>query len=133
MLSQDVGRQLVGRIDDTAHFSVDLLGHGVGVVALLADLAPQENQFLLLAIDAQTHLRAHAILSNHRPGQAGHLLQVVAGPGGDLTEDYFFGHAASQSGGNDGLELGAGHEAGIFVQVPRDAAGHAARDDGHLA
>ena len=97
-------------IDDLAHLVVDFLGNGIGIIALFADFAAQENHLLLVAIDPRAQFVAHAILGHHRPGHFRDLLQVAAGPGRDFAKDDFFGNAAAQGSRNQRLKLGAAVE-----------------------
>src|SRR5918994_845598 len=68
---------IVGAVDELAHLGIDLGGHLVGVVALLADLPAQEDHLLLAPEGERAELLAHPVLGDHGPSQAGGLLDVV--------------------------------------------------------
>ena len=50
VLFKQTAGQLVGLLDNLAHFFVDLLSYGFGVVTLLGDLTAKEDEFLLLTV-----------------------------------------------------------------------------------
>ncbi len=77
MRGQRLLRTLEGAVDDLAHLGVDLGRDLVAVVALLADLAAQEDHLVLLAEGERPELLAHAVLGDHGARQAGGLLDVV--------------------------------------------------------
>ena len=130
-LEDRVGR-LVAGVDEGANLGVDLLGGVVGEVAVLGDLAAEEDLLLLLAEGHRTELR-HAELADHLAGEFGGALDVVAGAGGHLLEEDLFGAAAAHEGGEPGFEILLGDGVLVFLgQVDRDAERHAAGDDGDL-
>ncbi len=72
VIAQHAQRAFVGgRHDDIVDFFVDLFSNAFAVVALLTDLAPQEDQFFFLAEDARPQLGAHAPAGNHGAGDDG--------------------------------------------------------------
>ena len=77
----------------------------LAVIALLGDLAPQENGALPVAIGAWTQQVAHAELRHHGSRHARGLLQVVAGAGGELVEDDLFRGPAAHGGHDIVLEF----------------------------
>ena len=109
------------------------LGDLVAVVALLADLAAEEDQLVALAEGQRAELVAHAELGDHPAGQVGRLLDVVAGAGRRVAEDQPLGDVAAEQPGDLVLELGLGLEVAVLVrQGHRVAEGHAAADDRDL-
>ena len=70
--------------------SVDVDGGVFRVVAVLRDFAAQEDRFFLFA-EGQGPERAHAPLANHLSRDVGGALDIVAGAGGDVSEENFFG------------------------------------------
>src|SRR5579875_2041892 len=129
---EDGGGGCVGGVHEAADFGVDLLGGVVGEVARLSDVAAQEDLLFLLAKGHGTEL-AHAELADHAAGEIGGTLDVVAGTGGHLLAEDFFGAATAHHHGEAGLEVVLGD--GVLVllgEVDRDAERHAARDDRDL-
>ena len=130
---QDLHRPGVAAVDDGADLLVDLLGDLVGVVALLADLATEEDHLLALAEGERAELLAHAELGDHAPGQVGGLLDVVRGAGRGVAEDELLGGVAAEHAGDLVLELRLALEVAILGrQAHRVAEGHAAADDADL-
>ena len=130
---EDLGRPLVGLVDDRPDLLVDGPGDLVAVVALLADLAAQEDQLVALAERQRAELVAHAELGDHPAGQVGRLLDVVAGTGRGVAEDQPLGDVAAEEPGDLVLELGLALEVAVLGrQGHRVAEGHAAADDRDL-
>ncbi len=124
---------VVAAVDDGAHLLVDLAGHVVRVVALLADLAAQEDQLVALAEGERPELVAHAELGDHAAGQVGRLLDVVGGAGGGVAEDEPLGGVAAEQAGDLVLELALALQVAVLRgQGHGVAEGHAAADDAHL-
>ena len=116
-----------------AHLGVDLRRDLVGVVALLADLAAEEDHLVLLAEGERPELLAHPVLGDHRAGQAGRLLDVVRAAGGRVAEDDLLGDVAAEHAGDLVLELRLGVEVSVLGgQAHRVAERHAAADDRDL-
>ena len=91
-----LARQRVLLVDDAAHLGVDLL-HGLfRDVGGLGHAAAQEHLALVLGIDHGTQRLAHAVLHDHVACQVGGALEIVAGAGGHLVHEHFFGDAATE-------------------------------------
>jgi hypothetical protein len=126
-----VGR-LISGVDEAADLSVDLASGLVGEVAVLRDLTSEEDLLLLLAEGHGAHL-AHAELADHLAGEVGDALDVVAGTGGHLLEEYLFGAASAHKGGEARFEIFLGDGVLVFLgEVDRYAERHATGDDGDL-
>ncbi len=63
-----VRASVVRVVDDAAHFVVDLLGDLLGVVALLGDLAAEEDELFLVAEGPRPQALAHAEARDHGAG-----------------------------------------------------------------
>ena len=123
----------VGLVDDGAHLVVDHAGDLIRVVALLADVAAQEDHLLALAIGTRTQLVAHAELGDHATRQVGGLLDVVRGARGGVAEHEPLGHVAGEHAGDLVLELRLGLQVAVLHgQAHGVAEGHAAADDADL-
>src|SRR3954454_3216537 len=72
IVRQNLHRGLVGDVDEHAHFFVNLLRGLLAEVAMLIDLASQEDLLVLLAESDWTEW-AHAELANHAAGEIGSL------------------------------------------------------------
>src|SRR5438067_12711480 len=94
VLFDDSSRALVLFSDDLAHFRVDANRSLFGIVAVLRDLAAEEDLLLLLA-EGQRPEFGHAVFTNHRPRQLGCFLDVVRRAGGDVPKKSLFGNAAT--------------------------------------
>ena len=80
----------VSLANDALHFVVDLNRRGFAVVAMLGDLAAQEDLFFFLA-ESQRAQFAHAKLADHLAGQFRRALNVIAGAGAHLVQENLFG------------------------------------------
>ena len=87
-------RGLVSLVDQAANFEVDLPRRLLGEVAVLCDLAAEEDLLFLLAEGQRTEA-AHAVLADHAAGELGGVLDVAAGAGGHLVEEDLLSHAAA--------------------------------------
>ena len=126
-----VGR-LVGCVHEEANLGVNLASGLVGEVAVLCDLASEEDLLFLLA-EGHRPESAHAEFADHLAGEFGGALDVVAGTGGHLLEEDLFGAATAHEGGETGFEVLLGDGVLVFLgEVDRDAESHAAGDDGDL-
>src|ERR1700683_2574265 len=63
---KDLARLRISQVDGTPHLDVDLDRRILGIIAMLRDLAAQENR-LFLAAEGQRTERAHAPFANHLP------------------------------------------------------------------
>ena len=79
-----------GVVQDPRNFLVDHLSRVLAELALLVDFLAQERMLLAGAEGDRPQPFAHAPMSDHPPGQLGHLGQIVFRPGGILAEDQLF-------------------------------------------
>ena len=99
---QHLPRLVVRLLDEGAHLDVDLLGETLGVVALVAHVAAEEDLATRLAELDRTDTRAHAELGHHLAGRRGGLLDVVRGAGRGVVEHDLLGDAAAHGVGRAG-------------------------------
>ena len=105
----------------------------VRVVALLADLAAEEDQLVALPEGQRAELVAHPELGDHAAREVGRLLDVVAGAGGRVAEHEALRDVAAEQAGDLVLELGLALQVAVLGgQGHRVAEGHAAADDRDL-
>src|SRR6266567_1392369 len=89
--AEDVFGALVAAQDELFHFLVDLDRRVFAEVALGSQVAPQENSLLVLAVGERPQVR-HPKLAHHPSSQLRSLLDIVAGPGGDVVQEQFLSH-----------------------------------------
>ncbi len=123
--------RLVGLVDQAAHFQVDLASRFLAEIAMLRDLAAQEDLLLLLAEGERTQA-AHAVLANHAPGQISRALNIAARACGHLVEENFLCHASAVSNGQIRFQVFPCVVVAVAGQKDRNAQSHAARNDGDL-
>ncbi len=124
-------RRLVSLVDQAANFEIDLARRLFREVAVLCDLAAQEDLLFLLAEGQRTEA-AHAVLAHHAAGEVGGVLDIAACAGGHLVEEDLLSHASAVGGGEIGFEILAGVVVAIAGQEDRHAQSHAARNDRDL-
>src|SRR5690606_31965258 len=73
VLGEDLPRLVVRVVHELAHLEVDARGELLGVVALVAHVAPEEHLARVLAELDRAHGRAHAELRDHLAGDRGRL------------------------------------------------------------
>src|SRR5206468_11132753 len=91
-------------VDYLADFLIDLDGSVFAVVAMLIDLAAQEDLFFLLA-EGQWAKIAHAPLTNHLASQFSCALNVIARASAHLSHEEFFGQPPAHHDGNLRLQI----------------------------
>jgi hypothetical protein len=120
-------------LDELLDLFVDQRGDLFRVVALVSHLTAEEGLGVVAAeLDGAEPL-GHAVLRDHRAGQARGLLDVVGGTGGRVVEDQLLRRAASQHVRQLVQHLVA--RGGVLVLVRQDhgvAEGAASRQDGDL-
>jgi len=116
VLGQHCPGPLISGLDDAPHFLVNLLRHRLAVVALLTDLLAQENQFLFLPEGHRAQFLAHPVAGDHRPGDLGHLLQVVGRAGGDIVEGQLLRCPPAQGQGELAFHLPAGDDRAVLFR-----------------
>ncbi|CAM4039424.1 hypothetical protein NOMA109596_19235 [Nocardioides marinus] len=115
VLLEDVEGLLVGGGQEVLDLLVDDRGDGLGVVAGVTEVAAQERLGAGLAeLDGPEPL-GHAVLRDHRAGQVGGLLDVVAGAGGGVVEDHLLRRPAAEHVGQLVEHLAA--RLGVLVGV----------------
>src|SRR3984893_17003160 len=132
-LRQDLLGALVAGVDEAVDFLVDLAGDFFAVIALLAEVATEEDELFLVAERQWAELLGHAPFGDHAARQLGGLADVVGGARGDVAEDELFRDAAAEDDGHVVVELTAGDQVAVLGrQLHGPAEGHAARDDRDL-
>src|ERR1700722_3074835 len=125
-------RLVVTRVDDAAHFLVDLDRGIFRIIAMLVDLASQEDCFVFFPERERTEL-AHAPFAHHVASDFRRALDVVARAGGDVTEENFLGRATAHQYCEHGLEIFARVRVlVVFRQLHGQAQRHTARNDRHF-
>ncbi len=133
VLLEDVEGLLVRGGEQLLGLLVDDRGDVLGVVPGVAEVAAQERLVVALAELDRTEPLGHAVLGDHRAGERGRLLDVVAGAGGRVVEDHLLGRAAAHHVGELVEHLRAGLGVLVLVgQHHRVAQRPAARQDRHL-
>ena len=133
VLDQDVEGLLVRGREELLGLLVDDRGDVLGVVAGVAEVAAHERLAVALAELDRAEPLGHAVLRDHRAGQRGGLLDVVAGAGGRVVEDHLLGGPAAEHVGELVEHLRAGLGVLVLVgQHHRVAQGPAARQDRDL-
>src|SRR6266568_662320 len=92
-------------LDDTADLFIHLAGRLLTVVALLTEVAAQENQLFLVTQGHWADATTHAILSDHGTRNLGYALDIVRCASSDLAKDNQFGHMTTQRIGEHILKL----------------------------
>src|SRR6478672_6091820 len=126
-------RLVVGRVDEGTDLLVDDARDLLGVVALVAHVAAEEDLAGALAELDGTDARGHAELGDHLAGHPGRLLDVVARARRRLVEDDLLGDAAAEGVRELVEDLVAGR--GVLVVDRHDhrvAEGATAREDRDL-
>ena len=133
VLGQDRPGAVPRPIDQLPHLLVDLLRDALRVVALLAQIAAQEDQRVLLAEGPRPQFLAHPPLRDHVARDRCRLRQVVVRARRHLPEDQRLGRVTTQRRCQEALVVGPARQP---VLVLREVAGvsarHAARHDRHL-
>src|SRR5438067_10222 len=92
-LGQNLPGTLIACIDQPVDFLVDLPGDLLAVVSLLAEVAAEEDELLLVAERERAQLVGHAPLGHHAAGENGRLInkvaEVGAGKAGGLAGEDF--------------------------------------------
>src|SRR6266702_7799335 len=94
-----------GLLDDTADLFIHLAGRLLTVVALLTEVAAQENQLFLVTQGHWPNATTHAVFSDHGTCNLGHALNVVRCASSDLAKDNQFGYMTTQRIGEHILKL----------------------------
>src|SRR5581483_6423962 len=133
IFGDDAVRDFLGALDQPPNLVVDLLGDLLRVVALLGDLAAEENELLLAAERARAEPLAHTPLRDHVAGDLGRAGDVIRGAGGHVAEDQFLGLVAAERHGELRRVVRLVAQVAILLrQEAGEAAGHAARNDRDL-
>src|SRR5437867_2020185 len=111
---EDVVGALAPALDDVVDLGVDDLRDVLGVIALLLDLAAQEDELVGLAVLQRPELLAHAELRDHLARHVGRLLDVVARARRDVTAQVeLLGDPPTEGRGDVVLELVARAEVAV--------------------
>ena len=126
---QNALRGVVALADHAANFVVDFDRRGFAVIAMLVDLAAEEDLLFFLAEGQRSEI-AHAEFADHFARQFRGALDVVACAGAHLVEEHLFGDAAAHHDGDFGFQIFLGV---VVLVIDRQLHGyaqrHAARDD----
>ena len=123
----------MGLTNQVADLLVDLVSNLRTVFQGAAATATGERITLLLTVFHGAHLRAHAILSDHRAGNLGRLLNVVRRTGSGLAKHNLFSRAAAHCEHDAGEQLVAVvHALIVLLGSHRMPTGLAAGKDRHL-
>ncbi len=120
-------------LDELLDLFVDQRGDLFRVVALVSHLTSEEGLGVVPAELDRAEPLGHAVLRDHRAGEAGGLLDVVGGTRGRVVEDELLRRAAAQHVGQLVQHLVA--RGGVLVLVRqhhRVAQGTASGEDGDL-
>src|ERR1035438_3084252 len=128
---EDGVRCLVGLIDQPANFEIDLPCRLLAEVAMLRNLAAQEDLLFLLAEGKRTEA-AHAVLADHAAGEGGGKLGMAACAGGHLVEEDLLSHASAVGHSKARFEILARVVVPVAGQEYGDAQSHSTRNDGDL-
>src|SRR5581483_971220 len=129
MVREDLHCGLIPGIDQLTNLLVDMLRSLFAEVAMLIDLAAEEDLLFLLAKRDRAE-RAHAELANHSTGEIGSLLDVVAGASRHLAEENLFSHASTHHDGQSRFQIFLGVRVLIVDgQLHGYPQCHSARDD----
>ena len=133
VLLEEVVGLLVRGGEELLDLLVDDRGDLFGVVALVAHVAAQERLGVAVAELDRAEPVTHAVLRDHRAGEVGRLLDVVAGTAGDVVEDQRLGRHAAEHVGQLVEHLAARLAVLVLVgQHHRVAQRATARQDRHL-
>src|SRR5438105_11633180 len=125
--------QLIGVVDQPAHFLVDLFSGRFTVVARWRDVASEENVIFVFAVFDHAHFFAHAPLANHPAGNSSGTFDVAARAVGDVAEDNFFRDAAAHGDGETGQQFVFAIGVFVFFRQPHGRTERwSPRDDGDL-
>ncbi len=114
-------RSAVALVDQAPHFQIDFDRGVFAVVAMLGNLAAQEDLLFFFA-KCERAERAHAPFAHHLAGEFGGALDVVAGAGAHLVQEQLFGETPTHQDRNLGLEVFLGV---VVLVVDRKLHGHA--------
>ncbi len=104
IVGDDLPSSAVAVTDELANFLVDLDGCVFAVVAMLGDLASQEDLLFLLA-ERQWSQFAHAPFADHLASHVSGSLDVVACAGAHHIEEHLFRNAPAHQDGDLRLEI----------------------------
>src|ERR1700687_3896073 len=132
IVGQEVVGVVVAAVYDELLFLVDLDRRVFGIVAMLRDLAAQEDGFVLLPICQRTQF-AHAPLANHVASNVRGAFDVVARARGDVPEEKLLRRAPTHQHSQHGLEIfPCVGVLVVFRQLHGQAQRHAARNNRDL-
>src|SRR6516162_8546551 len=89
------------------NFAINLFGCALAEIAMLRNLATQEDLLFLLAEGDRTEAR-HAELADHLASKLGRLLNVVPGPRGHGVKENLYRAPATHHDGESGFEIVTG-------------------------
>ena len=95
-----LAREGVLLIDDAANDRVNFLHGLLRHIHVLGDRPAQEDFALVLSVDHGAEFIGHAVAGHHVSGDGGGALKIVAGTGGHLIHEHFFGNPATEQHGD---------------------------------
>src|SRR5256886_1035054 len=129
-LGQNLSGTLVAGIDQPVDFLVDLAGDLLAVVSLLAEVAAQEDELLLVPERERAQLVGHAPLGHHAAGELRGLTHVVRGTRGDVAEDQLLRNPTAEDDRHVVVELAAPDQIPVLRRERHPPAkAHAPRPD----
>ena len=97
VVSDNLPAFLVSVLDVAADFLVDFRSDILRVVALVVEIAPQEDLMVAsLAVRHRAKDVAHAVLGNHAADNLRRALDVAGSAGADFAEHDFLRHAPAE-------------------------------------
>ena len=125
--------QLIGVVDEPAHFLVDLFGGRFAVIARTRNVASEENVIFVFAVFDHAHFLAHAPFANHATRNGRGASDVAARAVGDVAEDNFLRDAAAHGDGETGEQFVLAIGVFVFLRQPHGRTKRrSARDDRDL-
>src|SRR5579884_2712640 len=119
-LAQDVEGRFIGLIDEERDFFIDLHG-GLGA---------NHSGAIGIFFDGDVAQWTHAKFADHAARNVGDVFDILAGAGGDIAKDDFFGGTPTHGTGHFGEQFGTTHEITVFAGgLDGDGAWNGAHDD----
>ena len=104
VVRQNQRRTLVSCVHQLTHFLVDLFRSLLAEVAMLIDLATEEDLFIFLA-ESDRAERTHSEFTDHAASEIRRLLDIIAGTGSHLLQEDLFSNASAHHDGQTSFEI----------------------------
>ena len=106
-------------VQNPTDFGIHILLGFLGNILRTCNAAAQKHLTLVFGIHHHTHVLAHAVASNHFPGNLGGTFEVVGRAGGNAADKQVFGNAPAEQNRNLVQHLVFIHaDAVAFRQLP---------------